>query len=103
MLHSHDANYLAKTSPPSGWIHLVLNYLGSGTGEGIRVIYNGTQVASDTSSSGPGRPAPNGKVVIGRAYTDRSRYYSNVVVDHLSFFNRALTNEEITALYNIGL
>ena len=84
-LHSHDANYFASATIPSGWTHLVLNYIGSGSGEGIRVFYNGGQVASDTTSWGYIRHAPNGRIVIGRVYTDYSIYYSSVQVDELAF------------------
>ena len=100
--HTHDANYFASATLPSGWTHIVLNYIGSGTGEGIRVFYNGQQVASDTTSWGYIRHAPNGKIVIGRVYTDHSVYYSSVQIDHLALFNRALNSTEISALYNVG-
>ena len=80
----------------------MLNYLGSNHGKGIRVFYNGNQVASDTTSWGYIRHAPNGRIVIGRVYTDYSIYYSSVQVDELAFFNQALSNEEISALHNVG-
>ena len=100
--HTHDANYFASATLPSGWTHIVLNYIGSGTGEGIRVFYNGQQVASDTTSWGYIRHAPNGKIVIGRVYTDHNVYYSSVHIDDLALFNRALNSTEISALYNVG-
>ena len=80
----------------------MLNYIGSGSGEGIRVFYNGQQVASDTTSWGYIRHAPNGKIVIGRVYTDHSVYYSSIQIDHLALFNRALNSTEISALYNVS-
>ena len=59
-------------------------------------------MASDTTSWGYIRHAPNGRVVLGRVYIDHSIYYSSIEVDQLAFFNRALSNDEITALYNMG-
>ena len=100
--HNHDSNYFASATIPSGWTHLVLNYIGSSHGEGIRVFYNGIQVASDTTTWGYIRHAPNGRIVIGRVYTDYSIYYSSVEVDELAFFNRALSNDEINALHKVG-
>ena len=93
---------MASATIPSGWTHIVLNYIGSSNGEGIRVLYNGVQVASDTTSWGYIRHAPNGRIVIGRVYTDRNIYYSSVEIDHLVLFNRALNREEIDELHNMG-
>ena len=100
--HSHDANYFASATIPSGWTHIVLNYIGSGSGKGIRVLYNGQQVASDTESGGHIRHAPNGKIVIGRSHTDHNDYYSSVQIDHMGLLNRALSNAEISAFHNMG-
>ena len=100
--HGHAANYFASATIPSGWTHIVLNYIGSGSGEGIRVFYNGIQVASDTTSYGKIRHCPNGRIVIGRVYTDHSSYYSSVEVDELAFLNRSLSNEEVSALHKVG-
>ena len=39
----------ATRSPPTGWTHIILNYLGPSNGEGIRIYYDGAEVASDTT------------------------------------------------------
>ena len=101
-VHTNAANYFTSARLPSGWTHIVLNYIGSGSGEGIRVFYNGHQVASDTTTWGPLRQAPNGKIVIGRVYTDHNVYYSSIQIDQLALFNQSLSNAEISALYNVG-
>ena len=100
--HTHDANYFVSAALPSGWTHIVVNYIGSGSGEGVRVFYNGQQVGSDTTSWGYIRHAPNGRIVIGRVYTDHSVYYSSVQIDQLALFNQSLNSTEISALYNVG-
>ena len=48
------------------------------------------------------RHAPDGRIVLGRMYTDHSIYYSSVHIDHLALFNQALSNAEISALHNMG-
>ena len=80
----------------------MLNYIGISNGQGIRVFHNGQQVASDTTKDGRTRHAPNGKIVVGRMYTDHNVYYSSIKIDELALFNQALSSTEIRALYNVG-
>ena len=101
--HTRGGNYFTSATRPSGWTHIVLNYIGSSSGQGIRVFYNGQQVASDTTNYGVLRHrVPDGRIVIGRVYIDSSRYYSSVHIDDLALFNRSLSNAEISALHNMG-
>ena len=34
---------------PSGWFHIVVNYIGPDEGEGIRIYHNGVEVANATT------------------------------------------------------
>ena len=95
------------SSEPSGWTHIVMNYIGPNDGEGIRIYYNGTQVASGTnliryfdqsvSKSGDGR------IVVGRPFTDKDERYVSIQVDELIFFNRALTTDEVQANLQLSI
>ena len=77
---------------------MVLNYIGRHNDEGIRIYYNGREVASDTRLAIKSRSAGDGRIVVGRHYTDRNQDYASVQVDELIFFNQALTQQQIDAL-----
>ena len=87
---------------PTGWIHIVLNYLGPNEDEGIRGYFDGTEVAIDTTkypfsySTGPGR------IVVGKLYTDRNEKFASVQIDDLMYFNQTLKRQEIETLYTIA-
>ena len=78
-----------------------MNYMGPATGQGIIVYTDGTLQGSDTSKDTYSWPAGDGRVVIGRQYTDRDERYTSVLVDELTFWNRTLTLQEIQAVYNM--
>ena len=80
----------------------MLNYIGPNDegDEIVRMFFNGTEVSSDTEKSGGPYPAGDGRIVLGRYYTDSDQLHASVQVDELIFFNRALTESEIEALYN---
>ena len=91
---------------PIGWTHIILNYFGSTAG--IKVYYNGTEVASDThmyTSSYSSQPA-DGRIVVGRMSTNRDQVpnrdilYTSMQMDELSYFNKTLSTTEITTMYN---
>ena len=87
------------SSRSSGWIHVVLNYVGPNNGQGIRV-YNGAEIKSDvTKQAYPYRPGA-GRVVIGRQLIDEYATYVSVDVDELLFFNEALTDQNIQDMNN---
>ena len=68
--------------------------------QGINVYHNGEHIGNSTKSfqqSG----GVNGRIIIGKVgYI--SRYYASALVDGLLFFNRALTEEEITMLSQLN-
>ena len=80
----------------------MLNYIGPNDGEGIRIYYNGTEAASDTTRDGGSYSAGDGRIVVGRYYTDHdgAEDYASVQIDELIFFNHALNNDNVNALYN---
>ena len=80
----------------------MLNYIGPNNGEGIRIFYDGAEVASDTDKTTLSHPPGFGSVVVGRAYTNRDDSYASVQVDELIFFNQKLTSAEVQSIYNSG-
>ena len=53
---------------PAGWTHIVLNYFGPTAR--IKVYFNGAEVASDKTKSGGSRSTGDGRVVVGRSFTN---------------------------------
>ena len=100
------SNYLTngyfKVTPsvPTGWTHIVMNYLGPTSGQGIRIYYNGNEVASDTTKTTYSYSPGDGRIVVGRRHTDRNQNYASVQVDELIFFNQALSDNEVQLIYN---
>ena len=84
---------------PLGWTHVVLNYIGPKNGEGIKILYDGAEVASDTTrrTLSP-RTAATDRIVLGRFYLDRNERYSSVKIDELVFFNQSLKSAEVQQL-----
>lgn len=81
--------------PSNEWTHITITLLGS-----TATLYvNGTSVATNTGITLT--PASLGATT--QNYFGRSQYadpYLNAYVDDFRFYNRALTTEEVTALYN---
>ena len=76
----------------------MLNYIGPNDGQEMKIYYDGTQIESDTTKFPGTLSAGDGRIVVGRRYTNTDYHYASVRVDELIFFNQALTQQEITAL-----
>ena len=92
----HDNNV------PSGWTHVVVNYIGPGGGttRGIYVYYNGELEGNDTSRQPASLQVGNGRVVVGRHLPEVDKDYVGVEVDELLLFNDHLNEDQIDAIYN---
>ena len=88
-----------QTTVPTGWFHVVYNYIGPGNGEGVAIYHDGVEELRKTDRSTHAYAAGSGVVVIGRAFPSRDEKYVSLMVDELMFFNRKLTLEEIENLY----
>ena len=87
-------------SNPSEWTHIVLNYLGPNIGKGIRVYLDGSDRTLGTFMTSAQVPAGDGRIVLGRLYTNGAESYSSVQVDELIFFNQALAPSAVRALWS---
>ena len=90
----------AQTTVPSGWFHVVYNYIGPNNGEGVTIYHDGVEELWKADRTTHGYPAGSGNVVIGRTSPSKDENYASVMMDELMFFNRKLTVEEIQILYN---
>ena len=86
----------------SGWIHIVINFIGPNHGEGYKLYLNGALFGrAPYRFSGFQVPADGvRRIVIGRAFTNFDGVYGSVDVDELVFFNQTLTPREVMSLYN---
>ena len=82
---------------PTGWTHIVLNYIGPDDVQGIRVY--GMEVVSSTIRD-VSRSAGDGRILVGRGRTDENSFYASRQIDELIFFNKALSTNDIKLLYN---
>ena len=62
---------------------------------------DGQEVASSTTRLSRGGSAGDGRIVVGRTFTNRQSHATSVQVDELIFFNQALNLDQIRKLYNV--
>ena len=84
---------------PPGWflITMVLR----GPDDGIVVYHGATQVAEDTTKSNLPSAPGDSRVLIGRKRISRDDDYASIMVDELTMWNRKLTPEEVTQIYEM--
>ena len=89
----------AITPIPVEWFHLVLDYLGPE--QGLTIHHNGAEKVNESRTVPSDLPSGPGIVVIGRYSPLTDDSYASVMMDELMFFNRKLSLEEISFLYNL--
>ena len=77
------------------WIHLVLNFIGPNSGEGIQAFRDGALIAENQSGADGNNTVGDGRVIVGKKHSHLNKFYAQVEVDELIFFNKALSNEEV--------
>ena len=80
------------------WVHLVLNFIGPA--EGFQVFKDGAHVPGLQTKRSYSRPSGAGRLVLGKQYPHKDGQYSSVDLDELIFFNRKLTEQEVTTFYD---
>ena len=65
------------------------------------MYHNGIEEANDTIISPFSYPQGNGRVVVGRLFTDRNNNYAGVDVDEVMFSNQFLTEDQISLVANM--
>ena len=95
-----DRRFVTSSYKPTGWTHVVLNYIGPNNGEGITIYYNGVKVVSDKYKDTRSLTAGDGRIVVGRLYTDQDQDYASVEVDELIYFDTALTSDDVQLIHN---
>ena len=93
-----DGYFYVSHPTPGIWTHSVLNYIGPS--DGIRGYIDGEEKASGTHKTAFATSAGDGRIVVGRLFTDRDEQYTSVQVDELIFFNAPLTSDDVQLIYN---
>ena len=83
----------------SGWTHFVLNYIGPNNGEGIELFKDGAEAKNSTARTPLNRSTPNGRIVVGRYYTNGDNQYTSFEIDELFLFNHVLNSKDVQHLY----
>ena len=78
----------------------MLNYIGPNNEQGITMFLNGEIVVSDTTKAVWSQSAGDGRIVVGRHFTNLNQDYSSVMVDELIYFNARLTSDDVVSIYN---
>ena len=98
LVQLRDGHFEIDGRTTSDWVHVVLNYIGPNLGQGIWVYNNGRVIGHDvTKRSNIQYSQGDGEIHIGFLQT-LLPIYASVEVDQLFFFNRSLTDSEITKL-----
>jgi hypothetical protein len=101
-IHNDLADLEGSTSIPLGtWVHVATTYdAGEGT---VRVYFNGMEDAS--LAVGPGRLIDSSltDLLIGAVFTGGGIFENFAgLIDEVTIYNRALSTEEIAAIFNAG-
>ena len=85
-LNLAEGHFHTDHTLPTGWTHIVLNYIGPNNEQGIRVFSDGAEVASDTvKDTSNSYPAGDGRIVVGRYLTNQDQKYASIQVDELIY------------------
>ena len=85
------------TDVPSGWFYFVMALHSAEIQHGFTIYIDDTSFQSSSQDNTRDKNS-TGTVTIGRLYSDRSRSYSSMMVDELTFWNRQLDESDVEAL-----
>ena len=96
-----DAWFEADQTFPTGWTHVVLNYIGPNNGQGIKVYFNGKESVARNIRTGSAT-FQNGdrQVVVGRLLSNKDHSYASAQIDELIYFDTSLDILQIKAIYD---
>ena len=96
-----DGRFYVGFNVRTGWIHLVLNFIGPANGQGVQIYMNGVLTGSGMLKDAAVSYSPgDGRVVVGRSYTHQDQHYSTLEIDELISFNNWLNAEDVKMTYS---
>jgi|APSaa5957512535_1039671.scaffolds.fasta_scaffold00133_37 hypothetical protein len=98
----YDSGVTTATVGTGAWHMITVRYDYSLCSNNLTVtVDDGTDEYSCSRAGTPGDNNPSGNLTLGEAYLGNDNPYDGLV-DELSFWNRALSDAEVTTLYNSG-
>ena len=82
---------------PVGWFHYTVTY---SSDDDLKVYVNGQDPWAILHSGSNGKGPSDGRLVLGRYFTDVDSNYASVEVDELIFWNTVIPEAEIQYLAN---
>ena len=80
------------------WFHSEINFIGPNIGQGYILYVDGMMHRTSGSSQFTPGVINNGRIAVGRLFIENNQYnaYTSFAMDELLFFNRTLTETEIS-------
>ena len=91
----HDGMFEVSSPIQLQWTHVVLNFKGNG----IWLFLDGIEKEGTTSKDQGTYSPGDGRIFVGKRYTDLNGSYVSMDVDEVIYFNKALSDEEISDLH----
>ena len=83
------------------WMHAALVYRGPNQGKGVRLYVNGLPVGEDSTRAPIDTAPADGRLKISKLFEGNGQN-SPATIDELLFWNRQLSQAEITAINNLA-
>ena len=99
-VYLQDGIFQVYPHTPTGWTHIVVNYIRPDDGQGIRVYFDGLEMKRDTAKYEELYSAGSGSIIVGRLKTNLDKDYISIMIDELIFFNSSLDTADIRALFS---
>ena len=90
------------TSNQSTWIHTSYTYNGDSSSSGIKIYLNGSQVDNDNYEGGLYTAMSNTSTNLNIGRQERGLNYANGSISNVAIFNTALTQAQVSTLFNFG-
>ena len=90
--------------PSRDWTHLALAYyvIPSNRMTSFALYVNGVSALTDLTKIARDTAYGDGRIVLGRPYSELDNYYTSMEVDQVTFYNHASNPREIRNLYETG-
>ena len=83
-----------EVKPLLDWTHLTLVYKNNEP-YSIALYINGDLIATDRTQVAQDTIPADGRIVLGRAYSDMNAFYTSIDIDELGFYNRPLSSDDV--------
>ena len=93
-----DGKFQMSGDKPSGWTHVIVNYLEPNAG--TKLYYDSVYHRGNIPKFGDSYTPGNGRTVIGRRNVNSDSSYASLEIDELAMFNASLSDVQIGELFD---